>query len=99
MDQTVLLTQNIEDCFEVKKKADAVFVNLTVAFVTVWHRSFTCKLHRLLPNKHMIRMIMELVQKRFNLTIGSGKQSRLRRLKNGVPQGSVLALLLNDIYT
>ena len=49
VDQTVLLTQNIEDSFEAKKKAGAVFVNLTAAYDIVWHRGLTCKFHRLLP--------------------------------------------------
>ena len=40
----------------------------------------------------MVKMIMELVRNRsFTLTTGDSKQSRLSRLKNGVPQGSVLA--------
>ena len=100
VDQVVLLTQNIEDSFEAKKKAGAVFVDLTAAYDTVWHRGLTCKLLRLLSDKHMVRMIMELVQNRsFTLTTGDNKQSRLRRFKNGVPQGSVLALLLFNIYT
>ena len=100
VDQVVLLTQNIEDSFEAKKKAGAVFIDLTAAYDTVWHRGLTCKLLRLLPDKHMVKMIMELVRNRsFTLTIGDSKQSRLRRLKNAVPQGSVLAPLLFNIYT
>ena len=86
VDQVVLLTQNIEDSFEAKKKAGAVFIDLTAAYDTVWHRGLTCKLLRLLPDKHMVKMIMELVRNRsFTLTTGDSKQSRLRRLKNGLP--------------
>ena len=62
MDQTVLLTQNIEDSFEAKKKAGTLFVDLTAAYDTVWHRSLTCKLLRLQPDKHMVWMILELIQ-------------------------------------
>ena len=55
VDQVVLLTQNIEDSFEAKRKAGAVIVDLTAAYDTVWHRGLTCKLLRLLPDKHMAK--------------------------------------------
>jgi len=93
------LTQDIEDSFSAKKKAGAVFVDLTAAYDTVWHRDVTCKLLRLLPDRHMVHMIMEMVSNRsFTLTTGNGQWSRLRRLKNEIPQRSVLVLLLFNIY-
>jgi len=99
VDQVTMLTQDIEDSFSAKKKAGALFVDLTAAYDTVWHRGLTCKLLRLLPDRHMVHMIMEMVGNRsFTLTTGNSKRSRLRRPKNGVPQGSVLALLLFNIY-
>ena len=58
VDQVVLLTQNIGDSFDPKKKAGALFVDLTAAYDTVWHCGLTCKLLRLLPDKHMIQMII-----------------------------------------
>ena len=43
-DQVTLLTQEIEDSFSAKQKAGAVFVDLTAAYDTVWHRGLTCNL-------------------------------------------------------
>ena len=100
VDQVVLLTQNIRKFFEAKKKARVIFFDLTAACDTVWHRGVTCKLLRLLPDKHMVRMYMELVRTgRFTLTTNESKQIRLRRLKNGISQGSVLVPLPFNIYT
>ena len=72
------MSQDIEDCFEDKKKAGAVFIDLTAAYNTAWHQGLACKLLRLLPDSHMVRMMMELIYNRsFTLTNGRGGNSRL----------------------
>ena len=69
VDQVTLVTQGIEDSFSAKKKAGDLFVNLTAAYDTVWHRGLTCNLLRLLPDRHMVHLIMEMVSNRsFTLT-------------------------------
>jgi len=99
VDQVTLLTWDIEDSFSAKNKAGTVFVDLTAAYENIWHRGLTCKLLQLLPDRHMVRMIMEMVGNRsFTLTTRNGKRSRLRHLKNGVLQRSVLVPLLLNIY-
>ena len=76
-----------------------MFVDLTAAYDTVWHRGLTCKLMWLIPDSHMVCMPMELVCNRsFTPNTGNGKWNRLTCLKNGVPQGSVLAPFLFNIY-
>ena len=98
VDQITLLTQHTKDSFTAKKDG-ALFVDLTAAYDIVWHRDLTCKLLWLLPDRDMVHMIIELVGNRsFTLTTGNGQRSRLWRLKNGIPQVSVLEPLLSIIY-
>ena len=86
VDQVTLLKQDTEDCFEAKEPAGAVLVDLTASYDTVWHRGLTLKLLRMLPDRHMVHFIVELISNRsFVLKTSDGQQSRLRRLKNGVP--------------
>jgi len=84
----------MEDSFSAENKAGAVFVDITAAYNTVWHN-----LLQSLPDGHMVNMIMEMVSNRsFTLATGNRQRSRLRRLKNRVSQGSVLAPLFFNTY-
>ena len=81
--KVTLLTQDRDDSFSAKKKTEAVFVDLTTTYDTGWHRSLTCKLPRLLPDRHMVRMNMELVgNSSCTVTNGKNTRSRLGRFKN-----------------
>ena len=98
LDQVAKLTSDIEHSFDGNLKGGAVFVDLTAAYDTVWHRGLILKLLRMLPNRHMVRFISELISKH-NVVVktSDGQQSRLKRI-NGVPQGSVLSPLLFNVY-
>jgi len=99
VDQVALLAENIEDSFEANAVAGAVFVDLSAAYDTVWHRGLTLKLLTVIPSKDMVRMIMAMISQRSFVVDFRGRQSRRRVLRNGVPQGSVLSPMLFNVYT
>ena len=98
-DQITLLTDDIETGFQDCQKIGVILVDLTAAYDTVWLRGLHLKLLRLVPNSHIVKFVMELLSNRsFILKTNDGQTSRLRRLRNGVPQGSTLAPTLFNVY-
>ena len=76
-----------------KKKARAEFVDLILAYDTVWHHRLTCKLLRLLPDRHMTNMIMELVRNRsFTFTTGMVQKTGYVTLRTACPRDLFLLL-------
>ena len=98
-DQLLNLTQYIEDGFETKQITGAVFVDLTAAYDTVNHRLLLNKVAKVVKNAKIFKIIQSLLSNRRFYVEMDGRKSRWRTQKNGLPQGSVLAPTLFNVYT
>jgi hypothetical protein len=97
-DQVTALTTYIENGFQAQLKTGAVFLDLTAAYDTVWHTGLLVKLSRTLPF-WVVRLVELMLRgRRFRVHLGDNI-SRWRRQLNGLPQGSVLAPTLFNLYT
>ena len=97
--QLLNLTQFIEDGYETKDITGTVFVDLTAAYDTVNHRILLLKVARMIKNKNIVNILRSLLSNRRFFVEMDGRKSRWRLQKNGLPQGSVLAPTLFNIYT
>ena len=97
--QVLNLTQYIEDGYETRNITGAVFIDLTAAYDTINHRALLLKVGQMIKNTKIVHIIESLLRNRRFFVEMDGKQSRWRSQKNGLPQGSVLAPTLFDIYT
>ena len=93
------LTQFIEDGYETKNVTGTVFVDLTAAYDTVNHSILLLKVAKMTRNRNTVNIIRSLLSNRRFFVEMDGRKSRWRKQKNGLPQGSVLAPTLFNIYT
>ncbi|GFR94956.1 LINE-1 retrotransposable element ORF2 protein [Elysia marginata] len=97
--QLLNLTQYIEDGFEEKQITGTVFVDLTAAYDIVNHKILLLKVAKMIKNKKIVSIIQTLLENRRFFVEMDGRKSRWRLQKNGLPQGSILAPTLFNIYT
>lgn len=97
--QVLNLTQHIEDGFERKQITGVAFVDLTAAYDTVNHRRLLGKVYSITKDYQLTSMIGTFLHNRRFFVSLQGKKSRWRNQRNGLPQGSVLAPALYNIYT
>ena len=97
--QLLNLTHHIENSFEKRLVTGAVFVDLSAAYDTVNHRILMTKIYQMTDDKAMPTLLGTLLTNRMFYVVLNQKKRQWRQQRNGLPQGSVLAPLLYNIYT
>ena len=97
--QLLNLTQHIKDGFEKRFVTGAVFVDLSATYNTVNHRILKTKIYQMTDDKAMTTLLGTLLKNRMFYVALNQKKSQWQQQRNSLPQGSVLAPLLYNIYT
>ena len=98
-DQVTLLTDDMEEGFESQQQVGVVLVDLTASYDTVWLSGLHLKLLHMLPDQHMVSVMMELlINRSFKLKDWWWPSQPPEMSPNGVPQGFTLTPTLFNIY-
>jgi hypothetical protein len=92
------LTTHIEAGFQYLLKTGAVFVDLTAAYDTVWRKSLMIIFLEAVPCLKLFNLLNNMLSNRYFQVFLGDQSSRWRRLNNGLPQRSVLAPILFNLY-
>jgi len=98
IEQIHRITNIIHRALENKQYCTAAFLDISQAFDKVWHEGLLYKRHTFLPDS-MYRILQSYLTNRYFRTKYREVYSSIRPILAGVPQGSVLGLLLYLIYT
>lgn len=98
IEQIDRLVDSINLAFQEKKYCSAAFLDVSQAFDRVWHKGFLFKLKLILPYLHYQILKSYLTDRYFTVKF-QNKVTKPYPILAGVPQGSVLGLVLYQIYT
>jgi hypothetical protein len=97
--QILNLTQTIENDFEKKKVTSVAVIDLTAAYDTVNHKLMLKKLYNITLDYEFVKVFETLLSNRRFFVNHRGKDSKWRISRNDLPQLSVLAPTIFNIYT
>ena len=98
MDQVHRITTIIEKTLEEKKVCCTVFLDVAQAFDKVWHEGLFHKTEQHLPAEYN-KMLESYLSDRYFRVKQEHEYSELKQIKAGMPQRSVLGLVLYLLYT